>query len=91
MSASVKTERAGLMGDICPVINSVNNACRQPERDFFMDNLLVRIHFIIGMIWWTGLAPQLHFIRAIETFVGPAVGTYKIPMDFEEQSFRRGE
>ena len=27
------------------------------ERDFFSDNLLVRIHFIIEMIWWTGLAP----------------------------------
>jgi len=27
------------------------------ERDLFIDNLLVRIHFIIVMIWWTGLAP----------------------------------
>ena len=27
------------------------------ERKFFSDNLLVRIHFIIEMIWWTGLAP----------------------------------
>ena len=27
------------------------------EREFFIDNLLVRIHFIIQMIWWTGLAP----------------------------------
>jgi len=26
-------------------------------REFFIDNLLVRIHFIIVMIWWTGLAP----------------------------------
>jgi len=26
------------------------------ERDFFIDNLLVRIHFIIVMIRWTGLA-----------------------------------
>jgi len=30
---------------------------RCEERDFFIDNLLVRIHFIIEMIWWTGLAP----------------------------------
>ena len=29
----------------------------QREREFFIDNLLVRIHFIIVMIWWTGLAP----------------------------------
>jgi len=27
------------------------------ERVFFIDNLLVRIHFIIVMIRWTGLAP----------------------------------
>jgi len=29
----------------------------QSKREFFIDNLLVRIHFIIEMIWWTGLAP----------------------------------
>ena len=29
----------------------------QRERDFFVDNLLVRIDFVIEMIWWTGLAP----------------------------------
>jgi len=27
------------------------------EREFFIDNLLVRIHFIIVMMRWTGLAP----------------------------------
>jgi len=27
------------------------------ERELFIDNLLVRIHLIIVMIWWTGLAP----------------------------------
>ena len=27
------------------------------EREFFIANLLVRIHFIIVMIRWTGLAP----------------------------------
>ena len=27
------------------------------EREFLIDNLLVRIHFIIEMIRWTGLAP----------------------------------
>ena len=31
---------------------------RTREREFFIDNLLVRIHFIIEMIWWTGLAPR---------------------------------
>ena len=29
----------------------------QQESEFFVDNLLVRVHFIIEMIWWTGLAP----------------------------------
>ena len=27
------------------------------QREFFIDNLLIRIHFIIVMIRWTGLAP----------------------------------
>jgi len=27
------------------------------ERELFIDNLLVQIHFIIDTIWWTGLAP----------------------------------
>ena len=27
------------------------------EREFFINNLLVRIHFIIVIIRWTGLAP----------------------------------
>jgi len=32
------------------------------ERDFFSDNLLVRIHFSNVMIRWTGLAPwELEF------------------------------
>jgi len=29
---------------------------RSTEREFCIDNLQVRIHFIIEMIWWTGLA-----------------------------------
>ena len=29
-----------------------------PEREFFIDNLLVRIRFIIEMIRWTGLASR---------------------------------
>jgi len=28
-----------------------------PERELVIDILLVRIHFIIVMMWWTGLAP----------------------------------
>jgi len=29
-----------------------------PGREFFIDKLLVRVHFIIMMIRWTGLAPR---------------------------------
>ena len=29
------------------------------ERYFCIDDLLVRIHFIIDMIWWAGLAPSM--------------------------------
>ena len=35
---------------------SSKQATRQ-EREFFMDNLLVRIHYIIVMMRWAGLAP----------------------------------
>jgi len=34
-----------------------NGECPQRERQSFIDNLLVRIHFIIVMNLWTGLAP----------------------------------
>ena len=37
---------------VCPKAHTC-----QRERECFIDNLLVRIHFIIEMIWWTGLAP----------------------------------
>ena len=44
------------------------------EREFCIDNLLVRTHFIINMIWWTGLAPrkfELLFLGSlISTFLG---------------------
>ena len=29
----------------------------EAKREFCIGNLLVRIHLIIGMIWWTDLAP----------------------------------
>ena len=46
-----------LMTDAAPEPD-VGGLCRQPaEREFFIDNLLVRIHYIIVMIRWTGLAP----------------------------------
>jgi len=47
-----------------------------PERDFLIDNLLVRVHFIIVMIRWTGLAPwefEFPFPGSLtSTFLAPA-------------------
>jgi len=34
-----------------------NRPPKNAEREFFIDNLLVRIHYTIVMIRWTGLAP----------------------------------
>jgi len=42
---------------LCVVLLQLLQAIPLSEREFFIDNLLVRIKFIIEMIWWTGLAP----------------------------------
>ena len=49
------------------------------EREFFIENLMVRIHFIIVMIRWTGLAPwivvctfctvTLHSVRGLQGYL----------------------
>jgi len=39
----------------CPSHAPTNHS--HQKREISIDNLLVRIHFIIEMIWWTGLAP----------------------------------
>ena len=45
------------------------------EREFFIDNLLDRIHFIIVMVWWTGLAPwEFEF-----PFPGSLISTFLVP------------
>ena len=46
-----------------------------PERDFFIDSLLVRIHLIIVMIWWTGLAPW----EFVFPFPGRLVSAFLVP------------
>jgi hypothetical protein len=44
------------------------------ERGFFIDDLLVRIHFIILIIRWTGLAPwKFEF-----SFPGSLTSTYLV-------------
>jgi len=45
------------------------------RRDFFIDNLMVRIHFIIVMIRWSGLAPwEFEF-----PFPGSLTFTFLVP------------
>ena len=48
-------------------------------REFFIDNLLVRIHFVIVMIRWTDLAPwefEFPFPGSLtSTFLGSVPGT----------------
>jgi len=39
------------------VPHRLDSGCGRIEREFFIGNLLVRIHLIIVMIRWTGLAP----------------------------------
>jgi hypothetical protein len=49
----VATDEASTKPNLFPL-------CASPapkEREFCIDNSLVRIHFITEMIWWTGLAP----------------------------------
>ena len=46
-------------------------------RELFVDNLLVRNHFIIVMIWWTGLAPwEFEF-----PFPGSLTSTFLMAVD----------
>ena len=60
---------------IC-VMNRISRcvSCSGPKREFVIDNLLVRIHFIIVIIRWTGLAPgefEFPFLGSLaSTFLG---------------------
>jgi len=46
------------LDEVEATMGQVSTPMPQPrEREFFIDNLLVRINFIIVMIRWTGLAP----------------------------------
>ena len=42
---------------LCPSLDVRGGVAQPGEQGLFIDNLLVRIHFIIVMIRWTGLAP----------------------------------
>jgi len=51
---------------------------RYAPREFFIDNILVRIHFIIVMIRWTGLAPWEFLYAALPQVVpGSGVGEWE--------------
>ena len=45
------------------------------ERDLFYDNILIRIHFIIDIIWWSGLVSwdfEFFFLGSLtSTFLEP--------------------
>ena len=45
----------GLIGDASGIQHLRDDRRQGGIQSFFSDNLLVRIHLIIGMIWWTGL------------------------------------
>ena len=47
-----RTSLKGAKGQMAPRVVWLQGQ----ERDFFIDNLLVRIRLFIEMIWWTGLA-----------------------------------
>ena len=51
-----------------PRSNVSRPSCPASEREFFIDNLLARIHFIIEMIRWTGLAPWARHSTSIPGF-----------------------
>ena len=54
-----------------------------PEREFFIDNLLVRTHFIIVIIRWTGLAPW-----EIESpFAGSLTSTFLVAGTFTSGTY----
>ena len=49
-------------------LGSSFSTCR--EREFFTDNLLVRIHFITVMIRWTGRGERPHSVEACRALQG---------------------
>jgi len=85
---------AGAHREELSVVRALEGCAREPrdalplrggEREFFIDNLLVRIHFIIVMIRWTGLAPwEFEFPlpdSRTSTFLVPLEGCAREPRD----------
>jgi len=64
---------------------------RDSEREFFIDNLLVRMHFIIiVMIRWTGLAPwefEFPFPGSLtSTFLNHQIPATKLVADYHHEA-----
>ena len=58
MTTCTRGVAGGLFGVITTISAEILLAhTSSTDRDYFIDNLLVRIHSITGMIWRTGLAP----------------------------------
>ena len=49
--------RGGASANRAPPSAPQEASTNDAEREFVINNLLVRIHSIIEMLWWTGLAP----------------------------------
>ena len=61
------------------------------DREFFIDNLLVRIHFSIVMIRWTGLAPREDRDKAASRRVAAALGAPLSEREPDTERLREGE
>ena len=57
INQGVRSQSGQRFSSLNPNPETSNPKSHTPERELFIDNLLVRIDFIIEMIWWTGLAP----------------------------------
>jgi len=75
-------------------ISSTELRGEDDQREFFIDNLLVRIHLIIVMIRWTGLAPCAFEFPVpgslVSTFLEPH-GQQRHPRDLLHGPARGGE
>ena len=60
------------------VSHAVDHHTCQREREFFIGNLLVRIHFIVVMIRWTGLAPRNALAGRCHTPLIPTPATSQV-------------
>ena len=67
--------------------NAKQERLKQARRgkEFFIDNLLVQIHLIIEMIWWTDLAPwELKF-----PFPGSLISIFRTQVPLTEAKAKK--